>query len=284
MPGEGSGMSEEPLVSVVIPTLNSARTLKCCLETIRSQTYKNVEIIVVDAGSTDETLSIVRALADTVLVKDLRRSAARNYGVAHAKGEYVLILDSDMYLTEGVISDCIAKFNDERARDLAGIVIPEKSIGEGFWAKVKALEREFYQGVPFMEAARFFPRSLYEELGGYNENLDSGEDWEFSQRVMSKGRIEWISSHILHDEGRVKISSLWKKKSFYGASSIHYMSMSEHRIYHRRQFGLAFRIALFFRKPELIFRYPILWMMVFVLKALELTAWKWGRFRGRTGA
>ena len=230
-----------------------------------------------DASSTDETQKIAYSLADKVFVRDLKRSAARNYGVAHSNGTYVLILDSDMYLTEDVIAECIMKFEESKVNDLGGLVIPEKSIGKGFWAKVKSLEREFYQGVSFMEAARFFPRKVFTELGGYDETLESGEDWEFSQRVASGYQLSRIYSLILHDEGKLSLKSIWCKKSFYGSRVSAYISRTKFKNYHHQQFGLRSRLLLFFRKPGVILRHPFHWLMIFVLKGIEYLAWMWGR-------
>lgn len=271
-------MNVEPMVSVVIPTFNSIRTIERCLRSVRNQSYKHVEIIVVDGGSTDGTVEIARQLADKVIVAPLRRSAARNRGVREARGEFVLILDSDMYVTDKVISECVARFTtDEKGNNIKGIVIPEKSIGKGFLAKVKALEREFYQGVEFMEAARFFPRKLFIEMGGYDECLDAGEDWELSQRIREKGSLPKIRAIILHDEGALNLRTIWQKKQFYGRASIFYLRKKQHYNYKKKQFGFVHRISIYFSKPLLAFKHPILWPCVFLLKGIEFLAWRIGQ-------
>ena len=70
------------------------------------------------------------------------RSAQRNFGVAHAQGKYVVIIDSDMVVTPYVIEKCVAVLDASPA--LQGVVIPEVSVGEGFRAQCKRLERSFY--------------------------------------------------------------------------------------------------------------------------------------------
>ena len=90
-----------PLVSVVIPTYNSAKFITQTIDSVLSQTYSNYEIIVVDDGSTDASNSICHALAQTderirlVWQRNKGLAAARNTGIRHSMGEYIAFLDSD---------------------------------------------------------------------------------------------------------------------------------------------------------------------------------------------
>lgn len=91
---------QEELVSVVIPTYNRGDTILRCLDTVLLQTYKNIEVIVVDDGSTDETCKLFENYPDTrvryVTYSDNRGACyARNYGAAMANGEYIAFQDSD---------------------------------------------------------------------------------------------------------------------------------------------------------------------------------------------
>jgi glycosyltransferase involved in cell wall biosynthesis len=89
-----------PFFSVVIPTYNRASLIARTLETVRTQQFREFEVLVVDDGSTDDTASIVSPfLTDTrfryLSKQNAERGAARNYGLEHAQGEYVIFLDSD---------------------------------------------------------------------------------------------------------------------------------------------------------------------------------------------
>ena len=93
-------MTERPLVTVVLPTYNRAQSIRAALETVLNQTYSNLEIIVVDDGSTDDTEQIVSSLRDerVVYVKQTVRTGsagARNFGISLAKGEFIAFQDSD---------------------------------------------------------------------------------------------------------------------------------------------------------------------------------------------
>lgn len=87
------------LFSVIIPAYNRADIIKDTVTSVLNQTYTNLEVIVVDDGSTDNTREVVEGIEDSRVVyiyqENAERSAARNNGVSHAKGEYVCFLDSD---------------------------------------------------------------------------------------------------------------------------------------------------------------------------------------------
>ncbi len=92
-----------PLVSVIIPAYNAEKTLIRCLDSVSNQTYKNLEIIVIDDGSKDLTLQLLQNYSNEHLNLNLQfysipnsgPASARNYGIAHASGEYIAFLDSD---------------------------------------------------------------------------------------------------------------------------------------------------------------------------------------------
>ena len=155
---------ERPLVSVIVTTRNNQATLDACLGSVTAQTYTPLELIVVDNNSTDGTADIARRYTKQVLNKPPERSVQRNFGVARARGQYVAIIDSDMELEPEVIAACVAGVqNNSKA---VAAIIPEESFGQGFWAQCKRLERSFYVGVDWIEAARFFDRQTYMAAGG----------------------------------------------------------------------------------------------------------------------
>src|SRR4051794_36334456 len=92
---------DQPLVSVVIPAWNVEATLGDTLESVARQTYPNIEIIIVDDGSTDATADIAeeycRRAGNAKLVKQRNRgpAAARNRGIAEARAEWIALLDAD---------------------------------------------------------------------------------------------------------------------------------------------------------------------------------------------
>lgn len=101
-----------PLISVIIPIYNVAPYLRACLDSILSQTYQNLQVILVNDGSTDESEAIAKEyLRDTrfelISVTNGGLSKARNIGLEKAKGEYIYFLDSDDYIAKGFLQEMV---------------------------------------------------------------------------------------------------------------------------------------------------------------------------------
>ena len=257
-----------PLVSVIIPTKNSEKFLEKCLDSIKNQTYKNIELIVVDNNSTDKTKEIAKKFTDKVFNKGPERSTQRNFGVNQSNGEYVVIIDSDMALSDKVIESCVEKI--QVCENIKGIIIPEESFGEGFWAQCKKLEKSFYVGVEWMEAARFFRKDVYQKTGGYDENMVSGEDWDLSQRIEELGKIDRINDFIYHNEGKIGLFKTIKKKFFYAGELINYTDKNKDNEQFKKQIGILNRYKLFFSHPKKLFKNPIIGLGMLFMKTCEL--------------
>jgi len=260
-------MNTSPLVSVIVPTKNSAQFLDACLLSIQKQTYPNIELIVVDNFSTDATREIARKYTSAFFQIGPERSTQRNHGAKMASGEYVVFIDSDMIVSEHVISQCVEKMRDP---SIKGIIIPEESFGEGFWAQCKKLERSFYVGVDAIEAARFFRKVDFDDVGGYNESLISGEDWDLSDRIEMNGPLSRISEFIYHNEGHIRLMQTLKKKYYYAKMANAYLSESQNiPTAQKRRQGIIGRYWLFLSQPAKLFRNPIRGLGLLFMKTLE---------------
>jgi glycosyltransferase involved in cell wall biosynthesis len=249
-------------ISFVVPTKNSARTLEACLESLRGQTHADVEVLVVDNTSTDETLEIARRHAHVVETWGPERSAQRNRGTALSTGDVVVFVDSDMTFEPAVAADIAALFEAEP--DTGAIIIPEQSFGDGFLAQCRVLEKSLYVGDDSVEAPRAFRRGLIESLGGWDERLTAAEDWDLSDRTRATGTgVGRVGSYIWHDEGRIRFSVTFAKKRYYGGWIAEYLSTHEGA----GQRKLA-RTALF-SEPAALARQPLHAGGMFLLKAVE---------------
>jgi glycosyltransferase involved in cell wall biosynthesis len=258
------------LVTLIVPTRNSGRTLENCLKSVRGQRYRPIELIVVDNHSTDQTIHIAKHYADVVESHGPERSAQRNRGAHLANGDYVLFIDSDMTLSPMVVGDCIDAVHRTGA---PGVIIPEVSVGEGFLARCRALERSCYFGDDSIEAARFFPRAAFEAVGGFDENLAALEDWDLSIRIASGSHLPRAASYISHDEGRLRLGAILAKKRRYAGSSVYFWRKHGRSTFSRG--NLVFRPA-FLRNWRALMRHPLLALGILSLKSLEAAAGTWG--------
>lgn len=260
-------MIKKPLVSVVIPTWNSARTLKGCLEAIKKQSYKNIEIIIIDNNSTDETKKIAKEYTNRVYNYGPERSIQRNKGIKEARGEFVLVLDQDMYLTRKVVQACLLQLTQ---KNLIALVIPEISIGEGFWTKCVILERYVSNVLEdgLNDSCRFFRKKDALKIGGYDSGIVGAEDSDFHYRMKELGKIGKIKEYINHDEGRTRFWNRVKKKYYYS---------SAFREYLRRRPILAaaqfFPIKpAYFKHSLLLLKQPLVTIGMFTLRSCEVMA------------
>ncbi len=259
-----------PLVSVIVPTLNSEDFLEKCLQSIKNQTFKNTELIVIDNYSTDKTKDIATRYTTKFFTKGPERTAQRNYGAAKANGKYLIFIDSDMELGPKVIEQCVVAVTKDKK--VQGVIIHEESFGENFWAKCKALERSFYVNVPWIEAARFFPAKTFHKIDGYNEKMVSGEDWDLSKRAKSHGKLVTTDEFIRHNEGHISFSKTLKKKYYYAQHAAAYLSVNPEHSMLSAQVGPLNRYKLFLSKPKKLFRHPILGLSMLLMKTGEFTS------------
>lgn len=261
--------NSEPLVSVVVPTFNSERFLEMCLKSVREQTYGNVEVIVVDNYSTDKTREIAERLGVRIVESGAKRSEARNIGAGKASGELVFFVDSDMELTPDVVGECVRKIGE----GCGGVIVPEVSVGEGFWARCKALEKACYVDDDLIEAARFFKRSVFDDVDGYDAKLEAGEDWDLNQRVCDAGyKVERVNAFIEHKEGRLSLRDTILKKRYYGKNLKRYER--KHPNEARQQLKLI-RPA-FVRNWRKLAKDPIHALGMLLIKTCEFTAGRIG--------
>lgn len=259
----------KPVVSVIIPTYNESHIINRLLKSIKIQTYKNVEIIVVDDDSTDGTASIARKLSNKVYKRDkAERSVQRNYGASKSKGKYLLFLDADMELSPNVIKECVESCRNKK---VGAIGIPEKSVATLFWEKVKAYERSFYNeaGDTTTDAERFFTREAFNSVGGYDETITGPEDWDLPERIKAKGYLSArIESHILHYEKVDSLISLSKKKFYYALTSHRYLK--KHNIGTFSPKTIYFLRPVFYRNWRKLISHPILAISMFTMFTFEL--------------
>lgn len=257
----------QPLVSIIITTRNEESVIADLLESVKKQTYKKCEIIVVDNASSDATVQIAKKYTRYVFTKGPERSAQRNFGAKKSKGAYLLFLDADMTLDRDVVSSCVIEI---QKRNVGGIIIPEQSFGEGFWAQAKSFERTFYVGDDSIEAARFYDRKIFDTVDGFDEHINGPEDWDLSDRVRKEYGISRISDYIHHNEGRLSLVGLMKKKYYYGLRTHEYMKKNAVSPMSSKVF--FFLRPSYYKKPKALVSRPLMSGMMFIMLTGEFFA------------
>lgn len=269
-------------VSVIITTRNEEDTISRLIRSVKSQSFKNIEIILVDNNSKDQTVEIAKSLGVKIFYSGPERSAQRNFGAKKGKGAYLLFLDADMRLTKDVIKACVELI--EINPEVGAISIPEKSVANTFWEKVKAFERSFYnlEGDPTTDAARFFSRDAFKRSGGYDTSITGPEDWDLRDTILKLGyKIDRINALIFHYERIRSLSDLIRKKFYYGLKSHRYLSKQKVSLISAET--IYFLRPVFYKNIDRLITHPILSIGMMMVLFFELLAggsgYLWGKMR-----
>jgi len=266
-------------LSIIITTKNEERNIGNLLESIKTQDFKDYEIIVVDNNSSDSTKQISLNYGAVVLNKGPERSAQRNFGVSNSNAKYVLILDADMILEKGILKELseVSKSN----QDLKCLTMKEEPVGESVWAKAKKLELEFYtQPDDFELAPRWFEKKVFLEFEGYDESQTGTEDWDLPDRIYKKYPKKYLSKlRVFHNEGDYGLLRILKKKYYYASKANKFVQKSKGGVFNPR--------FIYFLRPQ-FYKYNKLWLKdievslyLVTLLCMEIFAGGLGYFVGK---
>jgi glycosyltransferase involved in cell wall biosynthesis len=259
------------LFSVIINTKNEEKNIEKCLKSVLAQTYPKdqIEIIVVDNGSADQTKDIALKYTEKVFDKEPERSAQKNFGVEQSKGEYFLHLDADMTLSNTVLSECAKRVRN--SKDIIALYIPEIVTGNKYFSKVKRFERSFYDGTP-IDAVRFIHKEKFLETGGFDEQLYAAEDWDLDKRLKRLGKFDIIKSPLYHNETEFNLKNYLAKKQYYsGNINVYINKWGKNDPDIKKQFGFYYRfIGVFVEngKWKKILKHPVLTTGMYILRIL----------------
>lgn len=260
-------MNSNPLVSIIIPTKNEERNIETCLKSIKNQSYRKIETIVVDNNSTDRTKEIAKKYTVLLFNKGPERSAQRKFGAKKSKGKYLIHIDCDMKMMPELVSESVRLL--EKGFD--ALVIPERSYGSTFWARCKSLEKSFYEGNPKIESIRVIKKSKYNKLGGHDSGLLFSEDKDLDLRARAAGlKIGRTLSFVLHNEGKATLLSILRKKMLYSRTGEKFAN--KHPEAFRWQANIFNRYIIFFKNFRVIFSDPLVYIGLIFLKSLEFIA------------
>jgi len=270
---EKEWLANGPLVSIIVPTFNSEETIARCLQSIKDQTYSNIEVVVVDRYSSDKTVIIAEKFNARVFLRDSERSAARNYGVVNARGLFIFFVDSDMELTPRVIEECITMC---LRKDVDAVIIPETSIAKGFLSECRKMEKKLYIEDKFFEVPRFFRRDVIQKVGGYDESLIFGEDSDLYVRIQNAGyKTCKIQAKTMHYEGELSMKEIVLKAYHYGKNLPLFVKKNPSLVVKKH---LPIR-PIYVRNIKLLFKDPAYLIGLIFVKLIEYEAYLTGIFQ-----
>jgi glycosyltransferase involved in cell wall biosynthesis len=170
-----------PLVSVIIPTKNSSKNLEASLISIKEQSYKNIELIVVIPEENLEFKKASQKYNFKLINCNQGKNAARNIGASNSQGEYLFHIDDDMRLSKEVISECVVLVS---TGNFKAVVIPEiEEKSSGFYSKVRVLEKMIASSDACIEAPRFIAKDIFNKLGQIDVRLDPIDEGDLKAKL-----------------------------------------------------------------------------------------------------
>lgn len=230
---------KRPFVTITIPTFNSVKTLKICLESLRKQTYKNIEINIIDGDSKDSTVQTAKKFGvDKIEIVPGSLLLARYQGVKIAKGKYTLIFDSDQVLEKTAIERAVNKME----KDKLDMLVLEEDVykTDTFIEKLFQMDRKLINTVsdlsPFTGVAmpRMFntkllkaayakiPKSMFKSTGGPDHAI------VYYECSLLSDKISVLPHAVKHMEPSTFLQ-LWKKFYRWGHTSVIDVNFGKYR-------------------------------------------------------
>lgn len=221
-------MPSVPLISVVIPSYNSARLLPETLESILAQDVRELEMIIVDDGSTDDTANIIRPyLNSRVRYLHLENSGGpsrpRNVGIRHARGRFIALFDSDDVMLPGKLQNSLHAFErapssgflctDFSCMDEHGEVfleswlskyerfqrLPKQSIGDHAYLIRQPIAYDYLVRHNFVGTSSvLIRRDIFDDVGYFDETLKNGDDGDMWFRILSRYDVVYLDKPYHH--------------------------------------------------------------------------------------
>lgn len=253
---------KSPLISIIMPCYQPGKSVERILNSIKNQTYKNIEIICVDAiNRPDKRIKSIVERYGKYLIYGPERSNQRNFGAKNSKGRYLLFIDQDTLLSKNLVKECV----ETMKRDFM-IIIPENSFGQGFWSKIKSFERSMYRGGDVSQGARFFEKKTFLDVNGYDPDLIGTEDLDLFNRLKAKGikSIE-IMNCLYHDEGKLTLKNISRRIIYYSKSFKKYKE--RHPEIAKKQFTLL--RPIYIKNWKKMIKNPVLSFGFIIIKFVE---------------
>ena len=241
-------MTNSPLVSITVPTKNSEKTLSKCLKSIQNQSYKNLEVILVDSYSTDKTKVIAEKFGAKIFFTSWKLLGARYIGFKESRGDHVLLLDSDQILeritveravkmvNEGYDMLCLEEHTPEPQTWVQKLLRADKErISRFASTRLKPPEAiliaRFFKRAVLEKAFQAIPKELMPIVVLYEGMIIYYEAFKISQNVGI------LSNAVWHIEPRGLIE-LWRRYYRYGKSERHLVNSGFYEMLHRMNLKL----------------------------------------------
>jgi glycosyltransferase involved in cell wall biosynthesis len=212
------------LVSVVIPNYNSEKTLAACIGALQAQTYPDIEIVLADDGSTDNSVAVARRLGVTVTQTSVNAGSAvaRNLGAAQSSGQILFYVDSDVALAPDAIANAVRILRaDPEIGAVCGVQDPEPLLHDTFVARYRGVQYHYWlrsaEGSTTILPSSIcaIPARVHDDIGAFNPALKQTEDFDLGYRISRRYRMLMTPSvhgrHAHDPHARILLRKLFQR-------------------------------------------------------------------------
>lgn len=230
-------LETDQLVTVVIPACDEECYLGACLDAVRAQSYRDLQIIVVDGGSTDDTVSVVtRHQAEDERIELLHNprrtiTTSLNLALAHARGRWLVRVDAHSTVGPSYVRLAVARLRGGRwggvggRKDGVGITPAGRAIAAVMASPFGVGGSTYHHGTKTREVDHIpfgvYPVELVRRLGGWDERLVANEDFEFDHRLRQAGMALLFDPQIVINwHCRQSVRDLYRQYRRYGRGKV----------------------------------------------------------------
>lgn len=249
-----------PLISLITVVYNGETLLADTLRSGINQTYKNIELVIVDGGSTDQTVAIAKQFSShigtLISEKDKGIYDAMNKGIKAAKGEWVYFLNAgDSFYDHKVLEDIFSEDRSEFDVIYAKVQTINEPTGINYINGKPVTIKDFYHKYPICHQATFTRKSTFEAIGSYNDTYKIAADTEWFVRFFQSGRAALFIDRIV---------------AYYDiqGASYHKRMLSQRELMRYSDQYFPFAIKWLNR-----ILYPAIYLKVWIIRTFQHTAW-----------
>jgi glycosyltransferase involved in cell wall biosynthesis len=196
------------LISALIPTYNRAHMIGKAVKSLLEQTYSNLQIIIVDDGSTDNTREVINQLEDSRIdyhkIDHVGVSGASNYGLSKAQSNVIIRLGSDDYCHPNRIQIQYSFYKDSRGQyGVIGSNFYVFDMNKNLLLKTvfPKVHKQIIEQLPrkccLADPTVLYRKDIIQEIGGYNQNKSAAEDWDLFLRLINKTKFYNIQKFLV---------------------------------------------------------------------------------------
>ena len=202
------------LVSVVIPTYQHAGTIQACIDSVLAQSYKKIEVIVVNDGSTDNTEDVLATYGERIIAihqKNQGSNPARNRGFAEASGEFIIFVDADVFMKPEMIATMVEKLEQHPE---ASFVYSSFKFGWKLFSS-RPFSEQTLKKMNYVHTTSLVRR---EDFPGFDNEIKRLQDWDVWLTMIESGKKGvWIDDVLffVQIDGASRIGSSWLPSFMY---------------------------------------------------------------------